>query len=168
MAASLEPALPMDWILTLLLVLALLVIAVLTIVAVRMTRLARQAERAQKARQAALAQQQTEVRRERERSLHVIARALLEDQVEMSEACLRLAHLIEALEWSAADRADYGAILAMAAAVDHIPTHDEWLTLSAAERRAFERQMATIEADHDEAVRAAARRLAARLSTTAA
>jgi hypothetical protein len=153
----------MDAIFIVFLVVALLVIAVLSVVAVRMTRLVRAAERAQQERLAAQAQQQAETRRQRERGLRVIGMALLDDQVGISEACLRLAWLIEALEWSAAERSEYGAILDVAAAVDHIPTHERWQALPATERRDFERQMAEIEAAHADAVREAVRRLLARL-----
>ncbi|MDX9875823.1 MAG: DUF2489 domain-containing protein [Spongiibacteraceae bacterium] len=154
----------MDAILIVLLVVALLVIGVLSVIALRMTRLARAAERAQQERLEAQAQQQAETRQQREQGLRVIGMALLDDQVGISEACLRLAWLIEALEWSAAERSDYGAILDVAAAVDHIPTHDQWQALPAAERRTFERQMAEIEAAHAEAVREAVRRLLTRVA----
>lgn len=146
-----------------LLVAAAAVVLPLTVVAGRLWWRVRHQEHAARERAAALTSLQAERRDERERGLRVIAQALLDGQVGVSEACLRLDYLMAALEWPETTRADYQAIGVVAEAVRHIPTHDAWRALPPVERLDYEVQMVAVEERHEAGVRVAAERLLARL-----
>lgn len=143
---------------------ALLVLAALAAVAAWLWWRVRRLERERSVRAEALALQQEELRMERERGLVVIARALLADQVGVSEACLRFSYLMDALEWSEQRRQPYGEVDQVAQAVAHIPTHTAWKALPPPARLNFEVEMVAIEERHGEGVRRAAERLVADLA----
>lgn len=142
------------------------VVLVLLVAAAGLWWLVRRREQAVRERAKALAELQRERRHERERGLRIIAQALLDGQVGVSEACLRLDFLMAALEWPPAARAHYQAIGAAAEAVRHIPTHEAWRALPAVERLDYEVQMVAVEERHEADVRVAAERLLAQLRST--
>lgn len=141
------------------------IVAVLAAIAARLWWQVRRLEQERAQRAATLAAEQAALRGERERGLVVIARALLDDQVGVSEACLRLAWLMDALEWPAARRAPYDEVAQVAAAVGHIPTHAAWQALPAVERMRYQVEMVAVEERHGEGVRRAAQQLIAELDS---
>lgn len=149
---------------TILMLAAVLIVVVLAAIAARLWWRVRQLERARAQRAEALAVQQAALREERERGLEVIARALLDEQVGLSEACLRLAYLMDALEWPPARRLPYDDVTKVAAALAHIPTHAAWQALPQAERLRYEVEMVQVEERHGAGVRRAARQLVAELA----
>lgn len=90
--------------------------------------------------------------------LEIIARSLLAEQVNVTEAALRMAVLLDNVSVPAAD-ADLSAIHNMAGACGHLDIGRARQALSAEERDIQDRQREALEARHDVPVREAARQL---------
>lgn len=94
--------------------------------------------------------------------LEIIARSLLAEQVNVSEAALRMAVLLDNLPVPAAD-ADLSAIHVLAGACGDLDIGRARQALSAQERDIQDRQREALEARHGAPVREAARQLLANL-----
>ncbi|PIE41161.1 MAG: hypothetical protein CSA49_04845 [Gammaproteobacteria bacterium] len=89
-------------------------------------------------------------------SLNVIAAALLEGQVRVAEACIRMAVLLSNLPLNCDSKHRFAAIFEVYNRSQHIPTHSKWQELDKKERRRFEQELLAIESEFSEQIMAAA------------
>ena len=79
-------------------------------------------------------------------SIAVLARALIDDQVSLTEASIRIAVLAEALPES--ERSHFEVFQQLARATAHIPILDAWRQLSRKQQNAYDLERAAIEAKY--------------------
>ncbi|KAF0810571.1 hypothetical protein A167_00851 [Alcanivorax sp. S71-1-4] len=91
--------------------------------------------------------------------LEVLARAVVQQQVNVTEGALRLATLLDLLVVSPAQPVDLAAIHRLADAASTLAIGERRQALPRPERRAQDRQREALEAEQGEAVTNAARRL---------
>lgn len=144
-----------------LLVLALLAVALLGRYALAQWRQVRRQEQQRVARQQLREQQAQDLRL----SLRVLAQALLDAQVDLSEGALRLHTLLQGFALDCDSRHRLHAFSALAAAIADQPLGAARRALPAGERNRLERQRLALEDEHREAVLAAARELLVLLRT---
>ena len=92
-------------------------------------------------------------------SLDIIGRSLLADQVNVTEAALRMAVLLHNLEEPEAPSAEFAAIHTLANASRHLDTGTARQALSSEEREIQDRQREALERRHGDSVYEATRRL---------
>ncbi len=88
-------------------------------------------------------------------SIVVLARAALAQQVDMSEACIRIATLLDYLEIDATGRRAYSTIYQLSEATVHIPRWQQWQDLTPERRAEFRKQKEALEQAHGEELRQA-------------
>lgn len=94
-------------------------------------------------------------RRERaQASIEVLARCVVQDQVSLVEAAIRISTLAQGLGQDT-DRALYKPFDDLARAAAHIPVLDAWQRLSRAERTRFTQQLDELEQRHSAALKSA-------------
>lgn len=81
-------------------------------------------------------------------SIRVISSSYFDKQVELIEAAIRLKVLLDNLPMNEQEKQPYTVLEIIYNKVAHIPTHDNWKQLSRKEKRAFEKEMATIEEEY--------------------
>lgn len=145
--------------LTLLGVLGLVVIVVLSVVAWRLWQKVwkTEAELEQKRKEA----QENEIKRldHIHESVNVIASALIDDQVRVAEACIRMAVLLSNLPLSCDSKHRFNPIFEVYNRTQHIPTHSKWNELDKKERRKFEQELFAIEKEFTDQVMEAAKHI---------
>lgn len=85
-------------------------------------------------------------------SLDLLAQSLLQGQVRVAEASIRIAVLAGHLPLDDHARQQLAPVFAVHERISHIPTHDRWNALPSKERRAYERELAAVEQDYVEQV----------------
>lgn len=96
------------------------------------------------------------------RSIQVIARALLADQVGATEASIRISVLLDALNVQAEVKDEFSAFYTLAEAASHIPILDAWKALPKHQRKAYDRDLSVLEEQHRDFVLDAAVRIQGR------
>lgn len=86
-------------------------------------------------------------------SLNVMAQCVLDGQVRIAEAGIRMAVLLDQLPLSCDLKHRCVPVFEVYQQTRHIPTHSAWNALEKRERRAYEKELANIEAQHEQAVR---------------
>ncbi|MDX1504528.1 MAG: DUF2489 domain-containing protein [Spongiibacter sp.] len=94
-------------------------------------------------------------------SVKVLARCFIDGQVGASEAALRIAVLLDQPQVPAAVVAQGQVFRDVAAALAHIPTHQQWRELSREQRDQFRAEMDSIEENSKARMLEAAQRLGA-------
>jgi len=97
-------------------------------------------------------------------SIEVIARLVLDDQVEISEACLRLKVLLDHYDAELIHQAPYSVYATVYNALAHMPTHSARRQTNKKFLMKLDQQRFEIEARNREAVREASRALLDHLS----
>ena len=111
-------------------------------------------------KQRALQQLEREQQRGRTvRSIHFIARGMLDGQLTLTEGSIRIGVLLDSLIDTERARTEFRAIYLLAEATSHIPILDAWKQLNTREKLGFDKQREQLETDHREFVLDAARRL---------
>ncbi|MCG8671473.1 MAG: DUF2489 domain-containing protein [Pseudomonadales bacterium] len=90
-------------------------------------------------------------------SINVIAAALIDDQVRVAEAGIRMAVLLDNLPLSCDSKHRFAAIFEVYNRTQHIPTHTAWNELDKKQRRAYEQELFALESELGEQVKEAAR-----------
>lgn len=90
-------------------------------------------------------------------SLNVIAAAVLDDQVRVAEAGIRMAVLLDNLPLSCDSKHRFAPFFEIYNRSRHIPTHSKWEALEKKERRAFEKELWQLEQEFDAQVKELAR-----------
>ena len=96
---------------------------------------------------------------ETQESIHILVSCLLQDQVSLTEAAIRVSGLAKALRLSDVEQQFYVAFDNLAMATSHIPILADWGKLSAKEQKRFNDERGIIEGEHKDKVLDAAKRL---------
>lgn len=139
-----------------------LVVLVLACYALWLTREVRLQQRRQEARLNELEQEAQRHREGINRSIQVIAQGLMEDQLSLTEAAIRIRGLLDALSVSESVREEFSAFYLLADSTRHIPILDAWKALKTKDKLVFDRQRMQLESDHKEFVLDAAQRIRGR------
>lgn len=115
-----------------------------------------------KAQMDALKQAGMEQRVRVNKSIQVIAQAITEDQMTLTEGAIRLRVLMDGISVSDDQREEFSAFFQLAAATEHIPILDAWKALSTKKKLEFDSERERIEADYKDFVMDAARRVLGR------
>lgn len=86
-------------------------------------------------------------------SLNVIAAAVLDDQVRVAEAGIRMAVLLDNLPLSCDSKHRFKPLFDIHDRSRHIPTHSKWEALEKKERRRFEKELVSIEREFEAQVK---------------
>ena len=140
-------------------VIGVLIVLILTVIAVYYLLKVRsvEQERAQFIEQQEIEKQQQRVRVNK--SIQLLAQGMLEDQLTLTEGCIRISALLSSLGVNDQVREEYGAFFLLASATEHIPILDAWKQLSTKKKLHFDTQRQQLEADHREFVLDAAERI---------
>lgn len=98
---------------------------------------------------------------DREKSLFLLAEALLDDKMTHTEGCLRICAVASQLTGHDSFRRNYPALFTVADETAHIPILEDWHALSGDEQKRYDRERYAIEEKHRAAVIEAAKRLRA-------
>ena len=115
-----------------------------------------------KAQKEALEQAGREQRVRVNKSIQVIAQAITEDQMTLTEGAIRLRVLMDGISISDAHREEFSAFYQLASATEHIPILKDWKALSTKKKMEFDSERERIESDYKEFVLDAARRVLGR------
>lgn len=96
-------------------------------------------------------------------SLEVIATLTLDDQVELSEACIRIKILLDHYDAGLHDEAPFEIFAKVYGLLEHMPTHEARKKTDKRFIHKLDQQRFAIEAKHREEIREAAKALLARL-----
>lgn len=88
--------------------------------------------------------------------IRFLARAYIDDQVELNEASLRIHHLVNYLGLDEQQRKIFESFDAVAREIQNIPTHEEWKSLDKRARRVHEVTFLKLEDQHAEEAKRAA------------
>lgn len=135
-----------------LLILAALTIAVLVALAWRLWRKVWQQEAALASQRDAALQAEVERIKYVNDSLNVIAQCVLDGQVRIAEAGIRMAVLLDQLPLSCDVKHRCAPVFELYQQTRHIPTHSAWNALEKPQRRAYEKELAQVETQHEKAV----------------
>jgi len=103
--------------------------------------------------------QQAEKRRYLVDSIKVIATTMLEDQVELSEGCIRIKVLIDHLDASLHEQVSFKIFEQMYRDTEHMPTHQARKNTDKNFIHKLDQQRFALEKQHREAIRKAAKEL---------
>ncbi len=93
-------------------------------------------------------------------SVEIIARAVLDDQVTLTEASIRINALVQAIRLEDDKAKELSVFRQLAEATAHIPILEKWKALSRKEKRDFEKERESIEANFRDFVMAASEKIA--------
>jgi hypothetical protein len=97
----------------------------------------------------------------RNRSLYLLADAILDDKLSHTEGCLRICAIASGLEDQERFRMEYGVLFRVAEATAHIPILGAWKALPGEDKKRFDKERMAVEAKYNEAVVEAAKRIKA-------
>ena len=89
-------------------------------------------------------------------SLNVIACALLDEQVRVSEGSIRMAVLLSNLPLSCDSKHRFAPFFEVYNLSQHIPTHSKWKALDRKQQHKFEKELLSIEKEYTDKVKVAA------------
>ncbi|MGM0767781.1 MAG: DUF2489 domain-containing protein [Pseudomonadota bacterium] len=140
------------WLQWTLIIAGLLAIAVLSAFILRQARLLRQSRQRNDKNRAF----REERRQSMVESIRVIAMAVEEDQVEYSEACLRLKGLLDHVAPELLERSPYRVFREVSDQLQHMPTHRARQATETRFIEKMDRERLALEAQHADAIRRAA------------
>ncbi len=140
-------------------VLGLLIVAVLSVYAFSLQRKVWARDAEIKAQEAALEEEGKAQRLRINRSIQIIAKGALEDQLSLTETSIRIKVLLDSLGLELSVTQEYKAFYDLALACDHIPILEQWKALSDKDQRKLEKERIRHEQSHGEAVLEAAKRI---------
>jgi hypothetical protein len=151
---------------SILFVIAIIIVLVLVIVAGRLLYKVYRLNKLQSQQLAEL--KQTEInalREQRERinkSIQILAQALRQDELTLTEASIRISHLLDQLDVNEVIKAEFSAFYQLRERTEHIPILTQWQNLSAKEQREFDKERMQQEATFYDFVMDAAQRILGR------
>jgi hypothetical protein len=92
-------------------------------------------------------------------SIAVLARGALDDQIDLTEAAIRIATLLDYLDIEPEARERFAPIYALSEDTAYIPRLQQWQALTALQRREYRRQKQQLEQRHIEALRSSLEQL---------
>ncbi|MEH6529187.1 MAG: DUF2489 domain-containing protein [Porticoccus sp.] len=93
------------------------------------------------------------------KSIHVIASAIVAEQVSLTEGAIRISMLVSQLEISESEKADYQVFFQLTEATSHIPILDEWKKLNTLQKRGYDQEREALEETFQEFIENAARKI---------
>lgn len=87
-------------------------------------------------------------------SIVVLAKGALSEQVDITEAAIRISTLLDYLEIDELARARFTHVYQLSAATAHIPRLEQWQQLSKAQRRDYRQEKEQLEQQHNDQLRA--------------
>lgn len=96
---------------------------------------------------------------ELKKSIFLLADAMLDDKMTITEGCLRICAMASHLEDRDSFALEYGVLFRVADSTAHIPILDEWKALSKEEKRRYDRERQGIEQKYNAAVVEAVERI---------
>ncbi len=93
------------------------------------------------------------------KSIVILSRAVIEKQVTLTEACIRINALIQTLGLDTKVEEELSVFRQLAEATAHIPILERWKALSRNEKQKFERERESLEANFSDFVVAAAEKI---------
>jgi type II secretory pathway pseudopilin PulG len=103
-----------------------------------------------------------EQRTRNNKSIQILAQALSQDELTLTEASIRISHLLDQLDVNEAVKAEFSAFYQLRQRTEHIPILVEWKKLSAKEQRVFDKERLQQEATYYDFVMDAAKRILGR------
>ncbi len=107
----------------------------------------------------ALEQAGREQRERVNKSIQIIAQAIVEEQMTLTEGAIRIRVLLDGLSVNETVQKDFAAFYQLAKAAEHIPILEAWKQLSTKKKLAFDSERERLEKDHREFVLDAAARI---------
>ncbi len=95
----------------------------------------------------------TQAKNQARTSIVVLAKGALSDQVDITEAAIRIATLLDYLAIDDVARARFTHVYQLSAATAHIPRLEQWQQLSKAQRRDYRREKEQLEQQHSDPLR---------------
>ncbi len=95
----------------------------------------------------------TQAKNQARTSIVVLAKGALSDQVDITEAAIRIATLLDYLAIDDVARARFTHVYQLCAATAHIPRLEQWQQLSKAQRRDYRREKEQLEQQHSDPLR---------------
>lgn len=89
-------------------------------------------------------------------SLHVLASSVLNDQLRIAEAGIRMAILLDNINLTCAEKHLLSSITEIYNRTRHIPTHERLTTLDKTQRRQYEKELREIESELSASIKEAA------------
>lgn len=141
------------------LALALLVIGVLAAYAIYLFFKLRSQNQQREKQAQELSQELAERRDHYRNSIKVICSALVEQQVSVTEAAIRISMLVSQLELNEQEKGDFQVFFKLTEATSHIPILENWKSLSKKEKQNFDIEREKLEQSFKEFIEDAARRI---------
>lgn len=138
---------------------ALIIIALLSVYAYKLTRKVKLVQVEQQKKLAEMELQAEHVMDEVAQGINVLAKSYLNDDLSATEACLRIAHILEQLQLAEVSKLMYPAVFELAEKTQHIPILAQWKALSPKEQYAFDKQRIELEAEYEKSITAAMKNL---------
>lgn len=152
--------------LSILIILGVLIILVLTVIASRLVyKVYRQKkDRAVKLQALEAANQKAQVERREwiNKSIQILAQAVHNDELTLTEASIRISSLLDSLDASAEIKSEFSAFYQLREKTRHIPYLEAWQQLSNAEQKKFDLERLGHEATFNDFVMDAAKRIQGR------
>jgi hypothetical protein len=143
------------------LLIAVLIIVALGGYALYLYRKLRQKDTERKQQEAILSEELSARRDSYRNSIRVIASAIVQEQVSLTEGAIRISMLASQLELSELERADYQVFFQLTESTSHIPILQEWKKLSKKDKRRYDQERESLEESFREFVVASANKLVA-------
>ena len=144
---------------TVLLLVAIVVVVVLTVVAGYYLWQLRLLNNKRAEQQRALEQAGREQRERVNKSIQIIAQAITEDQMTLTEGAIRVRVLLDGLGVNEDVQEEFAAFYQLAKATEHIPILEGWKQLSTKKKLAFDSERERLESDYRDFVLDAAARI---------
>lgn len=104
-------------------------------------------------------QQLTENREKVNNSIQILARGVVQDQLTLTEASIRISTLLEILSVGADVREEYSAFYLLAEKTSHIPILEQWKNLNKKEQLRFDLERQELEYQYSDEIHLAAKRI---------
>ncbi|GLS26676.1 DUF2489 domain-containing protein [Marinibactrum halimedae] len=142
-----------------LIVVAIMVVAVLSAVAAYYLWRVRQLRKSQHKSVTEHTAAYEKERQKRINSIHILAQGVLDDQLTMTEAAIRIGVLLDSLGVDESVRERYRVFYQLAEKTAHIPILENWKKLSSKEQRRFTKEREVLEAQFHDFIRQAAKNI---------
>jgi len=143
-----------------------LIIAALSIIAARLVYQVIRMERARKAKLKSLEEANQKAQREQRewmnKSIQLLAQALHNDELTLTEASIRISGLLDSLDVGAGVKEEFSAFYQLRDKTSHIPYLKAWQQLSTAEQKKFDIERLRYEFTFNDFVMDAAKRIQGR------
>lgn len=155
----------MSW-MYILLAIAIIIVLVLGAIAARLVYKVYRLNKLRSSQLAELARaNEIAMKEQRERinkSIQILAQALSQDELTLTEASIRISHLLDQLDVAGTIKTEFSAFYQLRQRTEHIPILAEWKKLSAKEQRVFDKERLQQEATYYDFVMDAAKRILGR------